>query len=152
MTEWLTQYLAESIITLGLILLTIEVIILGFSTFILFFTGIALILTGAMLWGDILPHTYTSVLVSTALLTGILAVTLWQPLKKMQHQTDDKNIESDFVGKCFITSEAITPLLVPQYKFSGIMWNLKSEQEIARGTEVKIIKAEVGTLWVTPVS
>lgn len=151
MTEWFTQYLAETIVALGLILLTIEVIILGFSTFIFFFMGLALILTGSALWLNILPHTYTSILVSTAILTGILALTLWKPLKRMQGQTDSKEVDSDFVGTCFIAEEAINPQSNTEYKFSGIMWKLKSTQEIDVGTEVKVTKAEVGILWVSPV-
>jgi membrane protein implicated in regulation of membrane protease activity len=152
MNEWLTQYLAETIVAIGLLLLTVEVVILGFATFILFFMGLAMVLTGTALWLEVLPHSYNSVLMSTALLTAILAFSLWKPLKRMQGDTESKVVDSDFVGVCFIAEQAISLRENPDYKFSGIMWKLKSEQEIEANTEVKIIKAEVGTLWVKPVT
>lgn len=151
MQELLTQHLAESIIALGLILLTIEVVILGFSTFILFFVGLALVITGTLIWLTILPESYSAIMVATALISGVLAVTLWQPLKRMQGQTESKDVVSEFAGERFFIEQEVTPQATTEYKFSGIMWKLKSEQIIAAGTEVEIVKVEVGILWVKPV-
>ena len=151
MNEWFSQYLAESIIAFGLILLTIEVVILGFTTFVLFFLGLALVITGSAVWLNILPQSYTSILVATALISGILAVTLWKPLKRMQGHTESKEVKSEFAGERFFIDADITPRSTTEYKFSGIMWKLKSEQSIDAGTEVEIVKLEVGTMWVKPV-
>lgn len=151
MDNLFAQYLPETIVALGLLLLAFEIAILGLSTFILFFMGLALVLTGSALWLNILPHSYASVLISTAILTLILAVTLWQPFKKMQSKTETKSVDSDFTGERFFSEFAIAQNQSPEYKFSGIMWKLRSNDPIPANTEVEIVKAEVGILWVKAV-
>ena len=150
MTDFFANYLAESLIVVGLILLTIEVIILGFSTFILFFVGISLILTGTAVWLTILPPTWTSIFVANAIITTVLAVGLWQPLKRIQNKTETKTVKNDFVGVTFFVEQEINRQGLYQHKYSGIDWQVKSEELIVANTEVQVVKADVGVLWVKP--
>ncbi|MGJ8694064.1 MAG: NfeD family protein [Thalassotalea sp.] len=149
MSEFLSNYLAESLIVIGLILLTTEVLILSFSTFILFFVGISLIITGTAVWIEILPATWTSILVANAILSTVLTVALWQPLKRIQNKTEKNTVKNDFIGITFFVEQAIDRQGNYQHKYSGITWQVKSEQPIPANTEVKVVKADVGTLWVT---
>lgn len=148
MNEFFSQYLAQSLIVIGLILLIVEIIVLGFSTFILFFLGISLIITGAATWLSILPATFTAIFVANAVITSILAFSLWQPLKRMQNKTETQAVQNDFVGVTFYLEENIDQQGAYQYKYSGIYWKVKSHEPIEAGTEVKVIKADVGTFWV----
>lgn len=150
MNEFFTQYLVESLIVLGLILLTVEILVLGFSTFILFFLGISLIITGVAAWLSILPATFTSIFIANAIITSVLAFTLWQPLKRIQNKTETKVIKNDFVGVTFYVEENIDQKGTYQYKYSGISWKIKSHEPINAGTEVEVTRADVGTFWVKP--
>lgn len=151
MNEFFTQYLAESLIVLGLILLTVEILVLGFSTFILFFLGISLIITGVAAWLSILPATFTSIFIANAILTSILAVSLWQPLKRIQNKTETKVVHNDFVGITFFAEDNIDKKGEYKYKYSGISWKVKSHEPISAGTEVEVTRADVGTFWVKPI-
>ena len=148
MFEFVASHIPESLVALGLVLLAIEVAVLGFSTFILFFLGISLVLTGSAIWLGMLPDTWASIILANAILTSILSFVLWQPLKKMQGQTDDKLVTSDFVGVRFCVDSDVSSQVPAQHKYSGIMWQVKSAEVIPAGTEVEIIRAEVGVLWV----
>lgn len=150
MSEFISQYLAESLIVLGLILLTVEVIILGFSTFILFFLGISLILTGMGVWVELLPATWTSIFIANAVITTVLTAGLWRPLKRIQNTTDTKTVKNDFIGISFFVEQAVDRQGLYQHKYSGISWQVKSEQPISANTEVEVVKADVGVLWVEP--
>jgi membrane protein implicated in regulation of membrane protease activity len=150
--ESLEQYIPQLMITAGIIILAIEVAVLGFATFILFFLGLSLVITGAACWLGIMPATWPVILLSNAILSTVLAAVLWRPLLRMQSKTDDKRVKSDFDGHRFVISDAVDKSGSVRYSFSGIQWKLKSEAEIAAGSEVEVVKAEVGVLWVKLVS
>ncbi|WP_017444159.1 NfeD family protein [Gayadomonas joobiniege] len=151
MIENLSNYSAEALIALGIILLAIEVGILGFATFILFFIGLALIINGILIWLTIVPDQLSWILLTTALLSAVLALVLWKPLQRLQNTTEQKNVHSDFVGITFFTQHPIDRQGLSTHSYSGIQWKLKSEQPIAAGSEVTVVRAEVGTFWVKPV-
>ena len=149
--ESLAHYIPQLMITAGIIILAIEVAVLGFATFILFFLGLSLIITGAICWVGLMPATWPVILLANAILTTVLAGVLWRPLLRMQSHTDDKRVKSDFEGHTFVTSETVNKSGSALYPFSGIQWKLKSDIEIAAGSEVEVVKAEVGVLWVKAV-
>lgn len=149
--DTLAAYIPQLMITAGLALLVFEVMVLGFATFILFFLGVSLVLTGIAAWVGILPTHWSALLLSNALLTAILAACLWKFMLKMQDQTDSKPVKSDFDGHRFYLLEDVNRLGDARYSYSGVDWALRSEQPIAAGTEVEIVKAEVGVLWVKAV-
>ncbi|MDZ7923987.1 MAG: hypothetical protein U5M23_07985 [Marinagarivorans sp.] len=149
--ETLAAYIPQLMITAGLALLVFEVVVLGFATFILFFLGVSLVLTGIVAWVGILPTHWSALLLSNALLTAILAAFLWKFMLKMQNQTDIKPVKTDFDGYRFYLSDDVNRLGGARYSYSGVDWALCSEQPIAAGAEVEIVKAEVGVLWVKAV-
>ena len=144
--------MAETLLVLGLLLLIIEIVIIGFATFVLFFLGIALVISGGLMMLNVLPETWITAIWSSGLLTAALAGVLWQPLKKLQSQTDDKTVKQDFANQSFITQSDVDINGLARHQYSGIEWRLKSEQPIAAGTKVTVVKSEVGVLWVAAVT
>lgn len=145
------ENLVASMFVLGLALLVVEILVLGFSTFVLFFMGLAAIATGLLFFMGIVPETPLNALLSVAILSGVFAALLWQPLKKMQLKTDEHKAQSDLIGLEFELAEALLPGKPHPYKFSGIEWQLKSESAIPLGTKVKVIDVEVGVMRVEAV-
>ena len=148
---WLLDNLAQTLIAVGLALLIIEVLILGFATFVLFFLGLSLVITGTAMWAELLSADITTALWSNAVLCAVLAAALWKPLKKMQQQTQKEDVKSDFAELIFTLEQDVDKNGHSQHLYSGIQWQLKSQQPISQGTEVKVVKKEVGVLWVEPV-
>ncbi len=152
MPENLSQYVPELLITAGIALLAIEILVFGFATFVLFFLGLSLVLTGALTWAGILPATWTALLLANAIISFALAAVLWKPLLKLQNKSDHKPVKSDFDGHRFFIESDVDSKGSSSYVYSGITWRIKSEQPIAAGTEVEVVKAEVGVFWVKPIS
>lgn len=148
----LSEYIPQLIIMSGFLLLAIEVVVLGFSTFILFFLGLSLVVTGALAWAGIMPATWPVMLLANALLTTAIAGVLWRPLLRLQGDTDNARAKSDFEGHQFILEAEVDKTGKQKYRYSDIEWQLKSEQPLQAGSEVKVVKAEVGVLWLAPVS
>ena len=146
--SYLTENMAQVLIVIGLVLMIIEVAIIGFATFVLFFVGIAAVLTGLLMLVNIVPETWSIAAAVTAVLTLLTAAILWGPLKKLQTQQDDRSVNHDFNHHEFTLTEDIDHRGLSEYSYSGIVWRLKSEQPLAAGTQVHIVRSEVGVLWV----
>ena len=104
--NWINDNLSESLIIVGLALLVIEVVVLGFSTFVLFFVGLAAVVAGGLMAVGVVPYSMLSALSSLGVLTALLALFLWRPLKSMQGNVESKKVTSDLVGHSFILNEA----------------------------------------------
>ena len=146
--NWINDNLSESLIIVGLALLVIEVVVLGFSTFILFFVGLAAVLAGGFMAVGVVPYSMLSALSSLGVLTALLALLLWRPLKSMQGKVESKKVTSDLVGHSFILNEAVSMTKNPTYRYSGIEWSLSSEQELSAGTLVEVTGVAVGAFIV----
>jgi membrane protein implicated in regulation of membrane protease activity len=142
--DWVSNNLAESLIIVGLALLVVEVVVLGFSTFVLFFVGLAAVITGGLMRIGFLPDSMLAALSSIGVLTALLAIFLWRPLKSMQNNVERKKVTSDLVGHSFILSEAVSMSSNPVYRYSGIDWQLSSEKELSAGTLVEVTGVAVG--------
>lgn len=142
--NWMSNNLSEILIMAGLALLAIEVVVLGFSTFVLFFVGLAAVVAGGLMTFGILPESMFSALSSVGVLTALLAILLWRPLKSMQGNVERKKVTSDLVGHSFILEEAVSMTKNPAYSYSGIQWKLSSEQELSAGTLVEVTGVAVG--------
>jgi membrane protein implicated in regulation of membrane protease activity len=142
--DWVSNNLAESLIIVGLALLVVEVVVLGFSTFVLFFVGLAAVITGGLMRIGFLPDSMLAALSSIGVLTALLAIFLWRPLKSMQNNVERKKVTSDLVGHSFILSEAVSMSTNPVYRYSGIDWQLSSEKELSAGTLVEVAGVAVG--------
>ena len=142
--NWISNNLSESLIMAGLALLVIEVVVLGFSTFVLFFVGLAAMAVGGLITVGVVPNSMLSALSSLGVLTAFLAILLWRPLKSIQGNVESKKVTSDLVGHSFIINEAVSMSKNPAYRYSGIDWNLSSEQELSAGTLVEVTGVTVG--------
>ena len=147
--EWITNNMAAALVFIGLALLAIEVAVLGFSVVILFFIGLGCLLTGALIFAGLLPGTLSSSLLGVAVLTIASAAGLWKPLKKLQDNVEPKDVTSDLIGQSFVLDSDISHSKTGQQHFSGVVWKIRSDDEIAAGTEVEVVKAKVGELTVT---
>ena len=142
--NWISNNLCEFLIMTGLVLLVIEVVVLGFSTFVLFFVGLAALLAGGLMAIGAIPDSTLSAFYSVGVLTALLAMLLWRPLKSMQGKVEVKKVTSDLVGHSFILNEAVSMTQNPAYRYSGIDWHLSSEQELSAGTLVEVTGVAVG--------
>lgn len=140
--------MAAALVFIGLALLAIEVAVLGFSVVILFFIGLGCLLTGALIFAGILPGTLSSSLLGVAILTIASAAGLWKPLKRLQDDVEPKDVTSDLIGQSFVLESDISASNAGLQHFSGVEWKVKSDDEITAGTEVEVVKAEVGELTV----
>ncbi|UXH99917.1 NfeD family protein [Photobacterium sp. TY1-4] len=146
--EFITEHLPQVLMILGVLALITEVAVLGMSTFILLFLGLSLLITGILMNVAVLDSTLTTALWSNTLLTAALAIVLWKPLKQMQDSKGAKEIQSDFAELTFTLESDVDDRGLTQYAYSGISWKLKSRQPLAAGTQVKVVKKEVGVMWV----
>ena len=142
--NWISNNLCEFLIMAGLALLVIEVVVLGFSTFVLFFVGLAALLAGGLMAIGAIPDSTLSAFYSVGVLTALLAMLLWRPLKSMQGKVEVKKVTSDLVGHSFILNETVSMTQNPAYRYSGIDWHLSSEQELPAGTLVEVTGVAVG--------
>lgn len=150
--EWLASNFASLLIFLGIILLVIEVGLLGFAVFLLFFIGLACIATGALIMVGVVDDTLVSAFGSIALFSMLFAVALWKPLKKIQDSTEAHSVKGDFIGHRFRLQQDVSSQRYGSYRLSGIEWQVRSDSPLAAGTEVEIIKVEVGLLTVAAAS
>jgi membrane protein implicated in regulation of membrane protease activity len=146
--EWITNNIANILIFLGIALLAFEVIVLGFTGVIFFFLGLGCLLTGLVIFAGVFPATFSGAIVSVGVLTAISAVGLWKPLKRMQNSTENKDVQSDFLSHSFVLESNIGPDEFGSHQYSGVKWKVKSDQNLAAGTNVEVSKAEVGVLTV----
>ncbi len=142
--EWLASNLAYLLIFIGLALLAIEVAVLGFSVMILFFIGLGCLITGILIFAGLMPSTLVSSLTGVAVLSLLSAVGLWKPLKKMQDEVIKTDVKGDLIGYSFVLESDISPREHGLHKYSGIEWKVKSEDTISAGTEVEVVKTDVG--------
>ncbi|WP_419812109.1 NfeD family protein [Bacterioplanoides sp.] len=140
--------MAEILMVVGLAALIIEVAVLGFATFVLLFLGASLLITGLAMNFGLLDTTLVTALWSNALLTTVLALGLWKPLRRMQNNVESKEVNSDFATDTFILEVDVDIQGNTTRAYSGVQWKLKSQQPISAGTLVKVVKTEVGVMWV----
>ncbi|PKH03293.1 activity regulator of membrane protease YbbK [Psychromonas sp. MB-3u-54] len=149
--EYFLAHLGQSFIVLGLILLAVEVLVLGFSTFVLFFIGVGAIATGALMALGVIPETFLNSLLVTAIISTVVALISWKPMKKMQNKVESKHVNNDMIGHQFVLTEELLVGKTVTHRYSGISWQVKAKQPLSAGTEVKIIEVEVGLLTVARV-
>lgn len=146
--EWLANNFPTLLIVLGIALLAIEVGLLGFSVFILFFIGLACIVTGLLMLSGLLPATLIAAFGSVALFSLGFAVALWKPLKKLQNSGGAHDVKGDFIGHRFHLEQDVSDRAFGSYRLSGVSWKVRSDGPLQTGTEVEVVKVEVGELTV----
>ncbi|ODC04621.1 activity regulator of membrane protease YbbK [Terasakiispira papahanaumokuakeensis] len=151
MSEWL-PYLPQGLIVAGIMALIVEVMVLGLATFFLLFFGVALILTGLVMQFDVISTNATLALWSVTLMTGILALVFWRPLKRIQTSSRQQHVSTEFTDHSFLLEKDVDRQGLSQHTYSGIRWKLKSTHPIPAGTWVKVDKIEVGVMWISPLT
>lgn len=147
----ITNNLPEALMIFGVLALIIEVAVLGMSSFILLFLGLSLFASGLMMHFTLLDDSLTTALWSNTLITAGFALFLWKPLKRMQNNVDQKTVNSDFAELDFILDNKVDEQGLTTYVYSGVQWKLKSSQPLMAGTHVKVVKKEVGVMWVAAI-
>jgi membrane protein implicated in regulation of membrane protease activity len=66
----------------------------------------------------------------------------------MQSKVEVQDIESDFAQETFVLADDVDSSGGTRHIYSGVPWKLKSQQPISAGTTVKVVKTEVGVMWV----
>jgi len=150
--DYITDNLAQSLIILGLLLLSIEILVLGFSTFVLFFIGVAAVITGGLISLDILDSKIVDALLTMCILSVVIAILSWKPLKAFQNRVEPSKTTNDMIGNKFILTQALVTGQQTTCSYSGIDWKVSSEDDIAIGMEVEIIDVSVGQLRVKQVN
>jgi len=148
--SWFTDNFYTLLIVLGFGLLVIEVAVFGFAVFILFFLGLACIVSGALIGIGVLPGSVVAACASVAFFTVVFAVTLWNPLKRMQNSGTTHEVKGDFIGHSFVLDAAVSPTLYSAHRLSGVDWKVRAETPINAGTFVQVVRVEVGELTVAP--
>ena len=143
--------ISQTLLVLGLLALIIEVLILGCSTLVLLFFGIAMLLTSGLIYIGIIDANWISTLSTLAIITLLLTIALWKPFKKLQNKPAKTDLNTDFAVITFKLEKALLPSERYTFNYSGIQWLIKSETTIAKGVTVKVVKKEVGVLWVESV-
>lgn len=146
--EYILSHLPQSLIVIGLILLAIEILILGFSTFFMFFIGVSLIITGILMAIGFIPETLLNALLATAIISTIVALISWKPMRRIQNSVESKPVNNDMIGHQFILREELVNGRTVTHRYSGIDWQVKSKEPLPAGTEVKIVAVDVGLLTV----
>jgi len=149
--EYILTHLPQTLVVLGLIFLVIEVLVLGFSTFVLLFVGVGTIITGLLMALGFLPETLVNALLATAVISSLVALVSWKPMKRMQNSVEAHQVENGMVGEKFTLEEDLHLGKTVSHRYSGIDWEVKSKQALTAGTEVKIVNMQVGVLTVEAV-
>ena len=149
--EYIFLHLPQALVVLGLILLAIEVLVLGFSTFVLFFVGLGTIITGILMALGILPTSMLNALLATAVISTIVALISWQPMKRLQNKGEIHQVKNGMIGEKFTLPEDLAVGKTITHRYSGINWQVKANESLTAGTEVKITEMQVGLLTVEQV-
>ena len=142
--------ISQLLLFLGILLLVAEIIFFGFATFVLFFIGLSMIVVGALMSINVLPNDLMTAVFCVSVLSLLSAVILWKPLKKIQSNKTNKNIEVGLVGYRFSVDVDILANKPIKHFYSGIQWDVVSDKPIAKNTPIKVIQVEVGKLTVDP--
>ena len=138
---------ANLLYVLGAIALVIELTVMGLSGALLFF-ALGCITTGVLVSLGIVSSWQYEVL-SVGLSTGLWALVLWQPLKKLQGAGKAVDTSSDMIGLTVNVSEQITANS-GSIRYSGINWQARLYEEgssaIIEAGQSVIIKGVNGTV------
>jgi len=100
----------------------IELSIMGLSGPLLFF-AIASLMTGILVSTGIIDG-WQSQILTIGLLTALVAVVLWKPLKSLQNSKEKTDNSSDMVGLKVLVSADVTAT-AGSIRYSGINWQAR---------------------------
>ena len=104
----------------------LELTVLGIGGPLLFF-AIASALSGILVSFGLISGWEAEVLV-VGVLTGIIALVLWKPLKRFQNSGGGSDTSSDMIGRQVRTSSEVT-INGGSIRFSGVDWSSRLSQD-----------------------
>jgi membrane protein implicated in regulation of membrane protease activity len=133
--------------------LVIELGVMGLSGPLLFF-GIASVVTGVLVHVGVIEGWQSEVLV-VGVLTAVITVLLWKPLKKIQNSRGKTDDSSDMIGLQVPVIDDITTT-VGTIRYSGVNWHARladnSTVDVIKNNSICLIVAVTGTtMLVKPV-
>jgi len=134
----------QTLAVIGLVLFIVDAVLFGMATFFLVFLGLASVLTSVLVLSGVIPEDLTYELISIAVLTVVITILLWKPMKNFQSSkvlTNDDHSTSDLVGLEFTIDEET----LIQVKYSGVLWALTTEcgSKLSAGDKVTVVDAQV---------
>ena len=127
----------------------IELTIMGLGGPLLFF-AIATFITGVLVSTGVISGLESEILV-VGVLTAIIALSLWKPLKNLQNQGGGPDTSSDMIGQTVLSSSMITRT-TGTIRHSGINWqarlNAETTADIAAGQNCLITAVNGNTMIV----
>ncbi|GGW75797.1 NfeD family protein [Alteromonas halophila] len=142
--------LPHLLLGIGLVLLIIE-LLMGFSTVLLLTLGLSFLVTSGLMFAGELDHEWLRAVYSIAVVSVLLTIVLWRPIKKLQADREPNEVKSDWIGTTFDLESDVSPGQPGTARFSGVNWQVRANAPLAKGQQVKIVKVEVGTLYVDAV-
>ena len=132
----------------------IELTVLGLSGPLLFF-AIASVLTGIMISLNILSG-WENECLAVGILSGLIALMLWKPMKRFQNSGGGADTSSDMIGKQVPSSSEVTHDK-GSIRFSGIDWSARlssdsQETSIAANTSCIITGVDGNIMLVKSLS
>ncbi|GIC79296.1 NfeD family protein [Moritella sp. F3] len=134
----------------GAIALIIELSVTGLSGPLLFF-GLSCLISGLLVSIGVIQGWELEVL-SVGLLSGVVALLLWKPLKQFQGNRTVQDTSSDMIGQTVPVSETVT-INGGKVRHSGINWNARLSESatvssLDVGLRVKIVAVDGNVLIV----
>ncbi|KZX75124.1 hypothetical protein A3715_26820 [Oleiphilus sp. HI0009] len=141
----------------GVALIIIEILVLGFSSIFLIFVAVACFTTAILMSIGLFEHSILNASVSVAIFSFVWALFLWKPLRKLQQrQQSPEDQPNSFSGVTFFLSEDLAPSTFIVQEYSGINWQVfltpDQSQVLGKGTEVQVVKSEVGKMYVKAIT
>lgn len=148
--NYLQNHHDQLLYIIGAIALIVELSVTGLSGPLLFF-GLSCLITGVLVSTGIIQGWEFEVL-SVGLLSGVVALLLWQPLKRFQGNRLVQDTSSDMIGQTVPVSEVVT-LNGGKVRHSGINWNARLSETatvelLDVGLRVKIVAVDGNILIV----
>jgi membrane protein implicated in regulation of membrane protease activity len=131
---------------LGVILLLLEV--LG-TAGLLLWTGIAALITGVLTW--LLPLNLTTQWCLFAVLSAI-TTWIWHRLNRRSHQTETETYLNQRMSRCIGQQTQLIDAIVQgrgRVRLDDTYWTVRADEDLPKGTLVRIIAAEGTILVVT---
>lgn len=152
-TEYVVNHQIEFWLVCGFVMLSLEVIT-GFTTGIFLFGGLAALATGGLMSVGVLPQNLVAGVSCTGIGSGIIALLLWKPLKKLQgNRPAKKDNSSDLVGHKFVLESDISISKPGVTEYSGVTWTVEIDEDasvdtLTAGTNVTVSSVDVGVFRV----
>lgn len=152
--EYFANNHAQALYLLAGLSFIIELTVMGLSGPLLFF-AIACFITGALTQMGLLT-TWEMEFTTTGVLSGVIALVLWKPLKNFQNGSVSKDTSSDMIGQKVPSVTEITAV-GGSIRHSGINWNARLDsscatETIAEATMCEICAVDGNVMIVKPVS